>query len=72
VNNNNIKLDPSWLEVLKDEFDKPYMVNLKQFLSVQKAAGKTVYPAGSNLFAAFNHTPFDQVKVVVLGQDPYH
>lgn len=72
MNNNNIKLHPSWLDVLQDEFDKPYMVNLKQFLTAQKAAGKTVYPAGANWFSAFNHTPFDEVKVVVLGQDPYH
>ncbi|MCL4152543.1 UNVERIFIED_CONTAM: hypothetical protein GTU68_011241 [Idotea baltica] len=48
------------------------MVNLKQFLAEQRAGGKTIYPAGSNWFAAFNHTPFDQVKVVILGQDPYH
>ena len=72
MNNSNIKLDSSWLDVLQDEFDKPYMVNLKQFLAAQKAGGKTIYPAGSNWFAAFNHTPFDQVKVVILGQDPYH
>jgi len=72
VNNNNIKLHSSWLEVLQDEFDKTYMVNLKQFLAAQKAAGKTIYPAGSNWFSAFNHTPFDEVKVVILGQDPYH
>ena len=48
------------------------MVNLKQFLAAQKAEGKIIYPAGSNWFAAFNYTPFDQVKVVILGQDPYH
>lgn len=72
MNNNNIKLDSSWLDVLQDEFDKPYMVNLKQFLAAQKDEGKIIYPAGSNWFAAFNHTPFDQVKVVILGQDPYH
>jgi uracil-DNA glycosylase len=72
VNNSNIKLDTSWLGVLQDEFDKPYMVNLKQFLAAQKAEGRTIYPSGSNWFAAFNHTPFDQVKVVILGQDPYH
>ena len=72
MNNNNIKLDSSWLDVLQDEFDKSYMVNLKQFLAAQKAEGRTIYPAGSNWFAAFNHTPFDQVKVIILGQDPYH
>jgi len=68
----NVKLDPSWLKVLGEEFDQPYMVKLKEFLVAQKSAGKIIYPAGSNWFSAFNRTPFDQVKVVILGQDPYH
>ena len=68
----NIKLEPSWLDVLGGEFDQPYMVKLKQFLVDQKSAGKTIYPTGSHWFSAFNSTPFDQVKVVILGQDPYH
>jgi len=68
----NVKLDPSWLKVLGEEFDQPYMVKLKEFLVAQKSAGKIIYPAGSNWFSAFNSTPFDQVKVVILGQDPYH
>lgn len=72
VNKEMIKLPPSWLAVLSREFEKPYMVKLKQFLSEEKANGKIVYPAGSNWFSAFNDTPFDQVKVVILGQDPYH
>jgi uracil-DNA glycosylase len=55
-----------------DEFDQPYMDKLKQFLAEEKSKGKVIYPAGSNWFAAFNDTPFDQVKVVILGQDPYH
>lgn len=67
-----VKLESSWMEVLGAEFDQPYMVKLKQFLVAQKSAGKTIYPAGSNWFSAFNSTPFDQVKVVILGQDPYH
>ena len=68
----NVKLEPSWLKVLGEEFDQPYMVKLKEFLVAQKSAGKIIYPAGSNWFSAFNSTPFDQVKVVILGQDPYH
>lgn len=68
----NVKLEPTWLEVLGEEFDQPYMAQLKDFLVSQKSAGKTIYPTGSNWFSAFNSTPFDQVKVVILGQDPYH
>jgi len=68
----NVKLEPSWLKVLGEEFDQPYMVKLKEFLVAQKSSGKIIYPAGSNWFSAFNSTPFDQVKVVILGQDPYH
>jgi len=68
----NVKLEPTWLEVLGKEFDQPYMAQLKEFLVSQKSAGKTIYPTGSNWFSAFNSTPFDQVKVVILGQDPYH
>lgn len=67
-----IKLEPSWLRVLGDEFDKPYMAQLKDFLRAEKRAGKVIYPAGDNWFNALNSTPFDRVKVVVLGQDPYH
>ena len=67
-----IKLEPSWLQVLGDEFDKPYMVQLKSFLRAEKQAGKIIYPSGDNWFNALNSTPFDAVKVVVLGQDPYH
>jgi uracil-DNA glycosylase len=67
-----VKLDPSWLEVLGSEFEQPYMVQLKAFLSAEKKAGKTIYPAGENWFNALNSTPFQRVKVVILGQDPYH
>jgi uracil-DNA glycosylase len=67
-----IELEPSWLKALGDEFDKDYMVKLKQFLKEEKEAGHTIYPKGSNIFNAFNKTPFDEVKVVILGQDPYH
>jgi uracil-DNA glycosylase len=67
-----IKLVPSWLRVLGDEFDQPYMLQLKEFLRAEKRAGKTIYPSGDNWFNALNSTPFDAVKVVILGQDPYH
>ncbi|WP_444933793.1 uracil-DNA glycosylase [Microbulbifer sp. JTAC008] len=67
-----IKIHPSWYDVLGGEFDQPYMAQLRQFLKGEKAAGKKIYPAGGQIFNAFNSTPFDQVKVVILGQDPYH
>ncbi len=67
-----IELEPSWLAVLNDEFDKPYMVQLRQFLVDEKQAGHKVYPKGNDIFNAFRRTPFDEVKVVILGQDPYH
>jgi uracil-DNA glycosylase len=67
-----IELEASWLKVLSEEFDKDYMIQLKKFLQHEKEAGKTIYPKGSDIFNAFNKTPFDKVKVVVIGQDPYH
>lgn len=67
-----VQLHESWMEVIGEEFDKPYMKGLKQFLLEQKRQGKTVYPAGKNIFNALNTTHFDKVKVVILGQDPYH
>lgn len=67
-----IELEPSWLEVLKDEFGKDYMIKLKKFLQDEKIAGQIVYPKNSDIFNAFNTTHFDNVKVVILGQDPYH
>lgn len=67
-----IDLDSSWLIHLAAEFDAPYMQQLKQFLLQEKAAGKIIYPASKNIFNAFNSTPLDQVKVVIIGQDPYH
>ncbi len=67
-----IKLEKSWLAVLKREFDKDYMAELRTFLAAEKQAGKTIYPPADEIFAAFNHTPFEKVKVVILGQDPYH
>lgn len=67
-----IKLDASWLDVLGDEFDKSYMGELRQFLLEEKQKGKTLFPPGSQIFYALDRTPFDKVKVVILGQDPYH
>jgi len=66
-----IKLDNSWLEQIGTEFDKPYMQTLKQFLLSEKNAGKTILPPASLWFNALNSMPFDKLKVVILGQDPY-
>lgn len=63
---------PSWQPWLQPEFDQPYMQALKQFLQAEKAAHKVIYPHSSNWFHALEATPLDQVKVVVIGQDPYH
>jgi uracil-DNA glycosylase len=68
----SIDLEPSWLNILKDEFEKDHMIKLKQFLKQEKDAGYKIYPKGSDIFNAFKHTPFDKLKVVILGQDPYH
>jgi len=65
-------LEPGWLAVLEEEFEKDYMKNLKSFLQEEKNNGATVYPKGTDIFNALNTTPFDQVKIVILGQDPYH
>lgn len=65
------KIENSWREVLFDEFQKPYFTALKEFLHQEKQ-NYTLYPKGENIFAAFNQTPFEAVKVVILGQDPYH
>ena len=65
-------IEPGWLNVLQEEFQKPYFLELKSFILAQQAEGKQVYPPGPLVFNAFFQTPFDQVKVVILGQDPYH
>lgn len=67
-----IQLEPSWRKALRDEFSKDYMVDLKQFLRHELDKKKTLYPKPSEFFAAFDKTPLDQVKVVIIGQDPYH
>jgi uracil-DNA glycosylase len=66
------QLHTSWQKVIGEEFDKPYMQSLRAFLKQEKAAGKTIFPRSSLIFNAFNHTPFDKVRVVIIGQDPYH
>jgi uracil-DNA glycosylase len=66
------KMEPSWKEHLSGEFGKPYFAELKRFLKEEKRSGAVIYPPGPLIFNAFNKTPFDAVKVVILGQDPYH
>jgi uracil-DNA glycosylase len=68
---NSPKIEAGWLQALNEEFSKPYFNNLKSFL-VEEKKQFTVYPPGNRIFAAFDFTPFDKVKVVILGQDPYH
>lgn len=67
-----IRLHPSWLRCLEQEFAESYMAELRTFLRAEKQRGKVIYPAGSEWFAALDTTPFEAVKVVILGQDPYH
>ncbi len=67
-----IALDKSWLSVLEKEFTKPYMIGLKSFLQDEKKAGQLIYPPADSIFRALNITPFDHVKVIILGQDPFH
>lgn len=67
-----VRLEPGWKARLAGEFEAPYLQQLRAFLVAERQAGKVLYPAASNLFAALDATPFEQVKVVILGQDPYH
>ena len=67
-----VRIEESWKQALQSEFDKPYFARLVDFLHGEKAAGQTVYPPGSQIFKAFELTPVNDVKVVILGQDPYH
>ena len=68
----DVKIEQSWKEALAGEFGKPYFASLVSFLRNEKAAGKVIYPPGSQIFRAFDLTPVQNVKVVILGQDPYH
>lgn len=67
-----ISLEPSWLKYLRNEFDDGYMIQLSEFLREQKRSGKIIFPPGNQIFSAFDETPINRVKVVILGQDPYH
>lgn len=68
----DVKIEESWKEILKDEFGKPYFQSIVLHLKTERQQGKTIYPPGGLIFNAFNTTPIDKVKVVILGQDPYH
>lgn len=68
----DVKIEASWKKVLEQEFRQPYFSAIADFLKMEKQAGKVIYPPGPLIFNAFNTTPFDKVKVVILGQDPYH
>src|ERR1700744_1441238 len=68
----DVNIEPSWKAELKDEFHKEYFVKIADFLKAEKKAGKTIYPPGKLIFNAFECTPFSKIKVVILGQDPYH
>lgn len=68
----DVKIEPSWKKLLKTEFGKPYFQNIVLHIKTEKEQGKTIYPPGSFIFNAFNTTPVEKVKVVILGQDPYH
>ncbi len=67
-----VKLHPSWLTWLEQEFHEPYMVELRRFLQEEKKGGKEIFPPGNEYFNALNTTPLDRVKLVIIGQDPYH
>lgn len=71
MNTSTIRMEPSWLNELQPQFQAPYFAQLRQFL-INERRQYVCYPRGNNIFAAFDHTPFDKVKVVILGQDPYH
>jgi len=68
----SVNLESSWQSLIGDQFDQPYMRELRQFLVAEKRAGRRVYPPGPQMFAAMNLVPVDDVRVVIIGQDPYH
>jgi len=68
----DVQIEESWKEILKQEFSKSYFQQIVTFIKAEKSLGKKIYPPGSLIFNAFYKTPFDKVKVVILGQDPYH
>ena len=68
----DVKIEESWKKLLQDEFEQDYFKQLSEWLKAEKAAGKTIFPPGGSIFNAFSLTPFEKVKVVIIGQDPYH
>jgi uracil-DNA glycosylase len=72
ISADSVQIEASWKEMLAAEFEQPYFQNIKAHLAKEKHQGKIVYPPSALIFNAFNITPFDKVKVVILGQDPYH
>ena len=68
----DVAIDSSWKEQLREEFDKDYFIRLTNTIKNEKSSGIVIYPRGSLIFNAFNLTPFDRVKVIIIGQDPYH
>lgn len=68
----DVKIEPGWKELLKNEFKQPYFQQIVLHLKTEKAQGKTIFPPGNQIFNAFDKTPIDKVKIVILGQDPYH
>jgi uracil-DNA glycosylase len=68
----DVKINESWKQELKAEFTKTYFLQIVNFLKIERETGKTIYPPGKLIFNAFNTTPFDKVKAVIIGQDPYH
>jgi uracil-DNA glycosylase len=68
----DVKIEQGWKKLLKDEFSKPYFKHIVQHLKTEKEQGKIIYPPGRFIFNAFDTTPLDKVKVVIIGQDPYH
>ncbi|MEE9373228.1 MAG: uracil-DNA glycosylase [Saprospiraceae bacterium] len=72
MNTEGEKIHKSWKKILKDEFKQPYFSDIKNYLHIAKSQGITIYPPESKIYNAFDSTPFDKVKVIVVGQDPYH
>ncbi len=68
----DVQIEDSWKEKLRDEFSKSYFLQIVTHLKTERSTGATIYPPGKLIFNAFEHTPFNKVKVVILGQDPYH
>ena len=68
----NVKIEQTWKDALASEFEKDYFIKLTDFVRAEYMSGKTIYPAPANIFNAFNLCPLDRVKVVIIGQDPYH